>query len=40
VLDLCDFEPIDRLIGIIYLGWATGQSPASERIAPTVTVVD
>ena len=23
VLDLCGFEPDDRLVGIIYLGWAT-----------------
>lgn len=35
-LDLCGFSPDDRIIGIIYLGWATGTAEAGER--PTLTV--
>jgi len=34
VLDLCRFEPTDRLVGMIYLGWAEGTTPTSDR--PTV----
>jgi nitroreductase len=31
VLDLCGFEPDDRLVGIIYLGWAAQTCPAPPR---------
>jgi nitroreductase len=31
VLELCGFEPDDRLVGMIYLGWATQECPAPER---------
>ena len=31
VLDLCGFGPDDRLVGVIYLGWATQACPAPER---------
>ena len=31
VLDLCGFEPADRLVGVIYLGWAAQECPPSER---------
>jgi nitroreductase len=31
VLDLCEFDPNDRLVGVIYLGWAAQNCPAPER---------
>jgi nitroreductase len=31
VLDLCEFDPDDRLVGIIYLGWSAQHCPAPER---------
>lgn len=31
VLELCGFDPDDRLVGIIYLGWAAQACPAPER---------
>ena len=31
VLELCDFEADDRLVGVIYLGWAAQTCPAPER---------
>ncbi len=31
VLELCGFEPDDRLVGVIYLGWAAQECPAPER---------
>ena len=31
VLELCGFEPDDRVVGIIYLGWADGVVPVPER---------
>lgn len=31
VLDLCGFETDDRIVGIIYLGWAAQQCPAPQR---------
>ncbi len=31
VLELCRFAPDDRLIGVIYLGWATQECPPPER---------
>jgi nitroreductase len=40
VLELCRFDPSDRLVGIIYLVWAAKDCPAPERPAPEVTRVD
>lgn len=37
VLDLCGFDPDDRLVGIIYLGWATQECAALERPPIAVT---
>ena len=37
VLELCGFAPDDRLVGIIYLGWATQPCPAPERPSIPVT---
>jgi nitroreductase len=37
VLDLCGFHPEDRLVGIVYLGWATQECPAPAR--PPVTLL-
>ncbi len=31
VLELCGFDPDDRVIGIVYLGWADGVAPVPER---------
>lgn len=31
VLDLCGFDPGDRIVGVIYLGWADGTCGAPER---------
>lgn len=31
VLDLCDFQSDDRLVGMIYLGWSAQHCPAPER---------
>ena len=31
VLELCGFDPDDRLVGIIYLGWAAQECPPPER---------
>jgi nitroreductase len=39
VLDLCGFEPDDRLVGMIYLGWAAQTCPAPERPAIPITHV-
>lgn len=35
-LALCGFQPSDRIVGVIYLGWATGTNPAPPRPAPAV----
>jgi nitroreductase len=37
VLELCGFEPDDRLVGIVYLGWAAQACPAPQRPVPTIT---
>jgi nitroreductase len=37
VLELCGFEPDDRLVGMIYLGWATQQCPAPARPPVPIT---
>ena len=39
VLELCGFEPHDRLVGVIYLGWATQPCPAPERPGLPITHV-
>jgi nitroreductase len=39
VLDLCGFDPGDRLVGIIYLGWAAQDCPAPERPQLPITHV-
>ncbi len=36
VLDLCEFDRDDRIVGIIYLGWATQEFAAPER--PPITI--
>ena len=35
-LAVCEFAPTDRIVGVIYLGWATGTVPTPERPAPAV----
>ena len=40
VLELCGFEPDDRIVGIIYLGWAERMCDAPERPPIDFTVVD
>ena len=41
VLTLCGFEPDDRLVGVIYLGWATQDCPAPARPhLPITHVID
>lgn len=39
VLDLCGFGPEDRLVGMIYLGWAAQRCPAPERPQIPITHV-
>ena len=39
VLDLCGFASTDRLVGVIYLGWATQHCPAPERPQLPITHV-
>jgi nitroreductase len=39
VLDLCGFEPDDRIVGIVYLGWAAQQCPAPQRPQVAITHV-
>lgn len=39
-LELCGFDPDDRMVGVIYLGWSNKQSPIPDRSAPTLTHVD
>lgn len=39
VLDLCGFAPSDRLVGVIYLGWATQDCPPPERPQLPITHV-
>lgn len=31
VLDLCGFDPTDRIVAMIYLGWAQGTTPTPDR---------
>ncbi len=39
VLDLCGFGPDDRMVGVIYLGWATQACPAPQRPQLPITHV-
>lgn len=39
-LELCGFAPDDRIVGIIYLGWAAGEPPIPERQSPPIAHVD
>jgi nitroreductase len=39
VLELCGFQPDDRLVAIIYLGWAAQDCPAPERPQLPITHV-
>jgi nitroreductase len=39
VLELCGFDPDDRLVAIIYLGWAAQDCPAPERPQLPITHV-
>ncbi len=36
VIALCGFDPADRIIGLIYLGWPTASVEAPQRPNPTV----
>lgn len=38
-LDLCGFDQVDRILGIIYLGWPTGSVEPPQRPAPSITHV-
>jgi nitroreductase len=40
VLSLCEFAPDDRVIGMIYLGWAFGECGVPERPAPSICHID
>lgn len=40
VLELCGFERDDRIIGVIYLGWPSGEVAAPERPPTVVRHVD
>ncbi len=40
VLDLCGFGRDDRVVGIVYLGWALDDCPAPERPPLPITLVD
>lgn len=39
-LELCGFEATDRIIGVIYLGWATTSCRAPERPPAIITHID
>lgn len=34
VARMCGFDPTDRIVGLVYLGWPTAEAPAVERPAP------
>lgn len=36
VRQVCAFDPTDRVVGIVYLGWPTSEAPDSERPKPDV----
>jgi nitroreductase len=39
VLELCGFGPDDRIVGVIYLGWATAEVAVPDRPPAPLTVV-
>ena len=39
-LELCGFDAVDSLVGIIYLGWASQPAPPTDRADPAITFVD
>lgn len=40
VLQLCGFDPDDRIVGVLYLGWPDGSCPAPERPPVTISSID
>jgi nitroreductase len=40
VLDLCGFDADDRLVGMVYLGWATNDVPVPDRPAVDLHHID
>lgn len=40
VLDVCGFRPDDRIVGIVYLGWALKLPPAPERPQVDLSLID
>ena len=40
VLELCGFEPDDRILAVIYLGWPNSTVVAPKRPAPSVAHID
>ncbi|MFP4511465.1 MAG: nitroreductase [Acidimicrobiales bacterium] len=40
VKQLCGFDPADRMVGLIYLGWPTGDVEPPQRPDPDVTFLD
>ncbi|HSL57663.1 MAG TPA: nitroreductase [Acidimicrobiales bacterium] len=40
VRELCGFEPDDRIVALVYLGWPAGEVPVPERPPAPVVVVD
>jgi len=40
VLELCGFDPQDRLVGLVYLGWATQDCAAPERPQLPIAHID
>jgi nitroreductase len=40
VLDLCGFDPADRLVGVLYLGWPDGTCAAPARPRTPVSRID
>lgn len=40
VLDLCGFDPEDRVVGVLYLGWPDGNCPAPQRPPVAITTID
>jgi nitroreductase len=39
-LELCDFAPGDRIVGVVYLGWPSSSVDPPERPRPVITRVD
>lgn len=40
IKELCGFDPQDRMVGLIYLGWPTGEVAPPQRPDPDVTFLD